>query len=224
MKLLIATRADENIKSLTDLTHPIIQKFAENWKADFISLNKNANCEGNGKFHFRIMEFYNLFEKYDRILSLDSDILVLPNCPNLFEEVPKNKIGTVFEDKGTRQKDRRKRIALSQEKFGNINWKKNYINTGVFLVSKIHKNIFSKINNQYYNDLGFDDVHLGYLINKYQFPIHELNYKFNHMSMFSEKWNGSPNEENSYIIHYAGKTGQDRINKIKNDIKRFYQP
>ena len=35
MKLLITTRADEGIKNWTDITHPIIKKYAENVGADF---------------------------------------------------------------------------------------------------------------------------------------------------------------------------------------------
>jgi lipopolysaccharide biosynthesis glycosyltransferase len=204
MKKLIVTRADDAIKKMTDISHPIIEKFATKWGANFLHLNHMAECDGNGRFHFRIMKCYDLYEEYDRILSLDSDVIIAPNCPNLFEVIPEDCIGTVYEDAGTRADDRRERIRKAQKRFGEIGWKTGYINTGVFMTSKMHRDIFTKINDEYYNDRGFDDVHLGYQINKLGFKVHPLSYKFNHMTMFSEKWNGLPNRFNSNIIHYAG--------------------
>ncbi len=106
MKKLIVTRSDDNIKEMTDISHPIIKKFAHQWGANFLSLDHVADCNGNGKFHFRIMKCYDLYEEYDRILSLDSDILISPKCPNLFDLIPEECIGTVFEDVGTRSSDR----------------------------------------------------------------------------------------------------------------------
>jgi lipopolysaccharide biosynthesis glycosyltransferase len=219
----IVTRADENIKNLTDVTHPILKKFAKEWKSDFVILDKMADCPGNGRFHYRIMEIYDLFSTYERVISLDSDVVVLPNCPNLFTVVPQDKIGTIFEDKGTRKLDRHLRIKKIQNQFGNVGWKTGYINTGVFLASQMHREIFTKINGNYYIGRGFDDVHLGYQIHKMQFSIHELNFRYNHMSMFSESWNNNANRFDSYIIHYAGsgvfdKGIKSRAEQIKKDL------
>ena len=117
---------------------------------------------------------------------------------------------------------RHERIRKVQNKFGDVGWTEGYINTGVFLVSKPHKKIFEKINGEYWTDRGYDDVHLGYQIHKNNFSIHELPYQFNHMTMFSEPWNGSPSRFDSYIIHYAGagifnSNMYNREQQIKND-------
>lgn len=226
MKLLIATRADEAIKDMTEITHPVIKLFADRWGADFLQIDSAADCEGNGRFHYRIMDFYDLYDDYNRILSLDSDILLAPNCPNLFEMVAEECIGTTFEDKGTRRANRHKRISEAQKKFGNVGWTEGYINTGVFLTSKQHREIFTKIDGEYWTDLGFDDVHLGYQIRRFGFKVKELSFKFNHMTMFSEPWNGSPDRFDSYIIHYAGvgvfEKGLDRVEQIKKDHDRLW--
>lgn len=217
MKLLITTRADDNIKDITNITHPIIKKFAKSWGADFLKLEKYADCPGYGKYHYRIMEHYFLLNEYDRVLQLDSDILINKYCPNIFEIVPYNKIGTIFEDKGSRITERRKRIREIQELFGDIGWKSGYINTGVFLTSKIHRDIYQKINGKLWIKNGFDDVHLGYNIKRFNFEIFELSFKFNHMTMFSEPWNGSQNRFESYIIHYAGNGIFEKRNKLKKN-------
>ena len=71
---------------------------------------------------------------------------------------------------------------------------------------------------------GIDDIHLGYQIHKMGFEIQELPFQWNHMTMFSEGWNGYANRFDSYIIHYAGAGTFDesnRTNQIKNDIKKL---
>jgi len=227
MKLLVTTRADEGIKSMTDYTHPVIKYYADKVGADFQVMGHESGCTHNqGRWHYRIFKHKELHKEYDRILHIDSDTVITPNCPNIFEVVPYDCIGTVYEDKGSRAVNRHERIKKAKTQFGNIDWTHGYIDTGVFLTSKIHRDIFQTIDNNYYEDNGFDDVHLGYLINKYKFKVHELDYRWNHMTMFSEPWNGSPSRFDSHIIHYAGAGTFNKPNKleqIKSDVYHFYK-
>lgn len=242
MKLLVTTTADENIKDMTDLTHPIIKKFAKKWGADFLVLDQDANYYNVGdlialkdmpmaEIHYRIMQLYDLLDEYDRIVQLDSDIVINKDCPNLFNCVSYDKIGTIFEDKGSRRANRRNRIRDVQNTWGYIGWEMGYINTGVFIVSQMHREIFRKFRDQYWTKLGFDCIHLGYLIHRLGLKIHELNYRFNHMSMFSEEWNrgyGSLSRYLSYIIHYAGQANfpdrgdRTRVELIRDDIQELW--
>jgi len=229
MKLLVATRADERVKNVSDLTFPFIKQFAKKWNADFMILSKDADCDDElGKVHYRILNFFDLLKSYDRVLHLDCDIVMNKNCPNIFDIVPYDEIGTVFEDKGIRQEDRWGRIANIQTAWGEIEWRRNYINTGVFLVSKPHAEIFRRFKGKLWIKYGYDDVHLGYQINRLDMKICELSYKFNHMSMFSEKWNGRVSRFDSYMLHYAGnakfpgKGKRSKIQLIKDDINKIY--
>ena len=120
MKLLITTRADAACTEWAELMYPIFTRYAQKVKADFTILDEVFNCPeaaggiGNGVYQYRIMKQYDLHEQYDRILHLDSDMLLSPNCPNLFDVVPYDKIGTIFEDKGTRRPQRLQCIMNSQ--------------------------------------------------------------------------------------------------------------
>ncbi|MHA1253038.1 MAG: hypothetical protein ACTSRP_23830 [Candidatus Helarchaeota archaeon] len=226
MKLLVSTRADKNIKELTDITHPLFRKYAKKWNADFLVLDEKydaIDCPGLGRIHYRIFALKNLLEKYERILNLDSDMLINKNCPNPFEIVPYDKIGVVFEDKGSGKEERLRRFELIQQEFGYIGLKEGYINTGCILVSKIHKDIFQKINGRYYVGRGFDDVHIRYNIQKLGFEIYELPYKFNHQRKFSEKWNNYASRFDSFIIHYAGRGIYDKKDIFKKKIKSKIQ-
>lgn len=229
MRLLVATRADEKIRNMSDLTFPLIEEFAKRCNANFMVLSKDADCNDRlGKIHYRIFEFFNLLKSYDRILHLDCDVVINKDCPNIFDIVPYDEIGTIFEDKGKRQENRRLRIANIQATWGEVGWRKNYINTGVFLVSRSHAEIFKRFKGKLWLDWGYDDVHLGYQINRLGMEIHELDYRFNHMSMFSEAWNGRSSRFDSNIIHYAGKGSfpdkgnRSRPELMKDDIRRIY--
>ena len=233
-KLLVCTRADENIRELTDITFPSIRAYAERCGADFKVLDAPSACPvGDGRWHYRILFLRELLDHYDRILHIDADVLITKDCPNLFEIVPQDHIGTIFEDKGSRLENRRRLIRCVQDVFGDVGWTEGYINTGVFLVSRQHEDIFAGMptvqegvdtsqmptdlepghvvehfdNGWYWVGHGWDDVHLGYMIRKRGHPIHKLPYWFNHMSMFSEPWNGSADRFKSFIIHYAGQGG-----------------
>lgn len=232
MKLLVVTRADEGLKEMTDLTHPIIKKFTKQWGAEFRVLGRESDEAGcvdpKGKAFYRLMRCHELLSHYDRVLHLDTDIVINKTCPNIFNVVPYDRIGTALEDKGSRLNDRRNRMRLVQEEWGDIGWKTGYINTGTLVVSRPHKKLFQPFGGKYWTELGYDDVHWGYMINYLGLPIFELGYKLNHMSMFSEPWNGSPSRFNSHIIHYAGqglfpdKGSRSRIELIRDDVKKIW--
>ena len=129
MKLLITTRADSGVQEYADISHPIFKDYAEKVGADFMVLDHESGCtEGNGRWHYRILKHGELHDEYDRILHLDTDLLLNPNCPNIFDAVEYNNIGTVLEDVGSRKPDRHHRIFAAQQQFGDIGWKEEYIN------------------------------------------------------------------------------------------------
>ena len=226
---LVVTRADSNISSMTNLTFPIIKGFCKKWGADFMVLDHTPDIMTDDKRpHYRVMKIYDLLDKYDRVISMDSDVVLNSTCPNLFEVVPENCVGSIFEDIGTRTSNRRSKIHNIQSKYGDVNWATGYVNTGVMVVSKMHKDIFTPINGHLYTEDGSDDLHIGYQIHKLGFKIFELDCRFNHMTMFSEPECGSLNRFDSFIIHYAGvgvfdKTiASNRQEQITYDIKYIY--
>ncbi len=230
MKLLMATCADENIMEYAHYTLPIFRMYAERWGIEFKVLDDQSyNKMGNGMWNFRTMEFYELLEIYDRIFYLDSDIVINKSCPNIFNIVPCDMVGLVLEDKGSRLKNRRGRIAQIKAAFGgNERWTEDLLNGGLYVVSKIHRDIFTKINGQFWNGPSCDGNHYMYQIKKQGHKYIDLGYKWNHMSMFSEPWNGSASRFDSYIIHYAGAAKfpnmgkRNRVQLIKDDIKNIY--
>ena len=185
MKLLVTTQADEFIKPITDITHPLFKKFAALWNADFEVISNPSECckrHGAGYAntdHYRILNIYDLYEHYDRVLYLDSDMIITNKCPNPFDFVPVDKIGVIYEDVGSRKEDRKRRITDIQNKFGSVNWHDGYPNVGTFLTSKMHRNIFKPINGEWWLNTGYDCSLLGYQIHNQGFRIKELSYMWN---------------------------------------------
>jgi len=222
MKKALVTRA-KNIGDITAVSHPILKQYAKTCGADFLIINEDKI--NIGSFHYEILQCYELFETYDRILVIDSDVLITPSCPDLFDVVPYDCIGTIYEDKFARAKTRKYLIKKVQEEWGSVGWESGYINTGVFLASKVHRDIFKHQKDKVWlrKDEGFDDIYLGYKIHEHKFKVFELPYKFNHMSMFSEL---GRNWLKSYIIHYAGRgfTGKkSRAEQMQLDLQILQQ-
>lgn len=225
MKRAVVTRADDNIKQMCELTHPSIRAYAEKCGADFIIYDHESPVmTGDNRPHYRIIKGAETLEEYDRILFIDSDVLVNPKCPDVFEVVPEDCIGTIYEDKGSRRKMRRRLIREMQEKWGDVGWTEGYTNAGVFVVSRCHAGIFEPHNGEYWLEWGSADLHMSYMARKNGYKFFELPFTWNHMTMFSEGWNGSPDRFESNMIHYAGKgafDGLPRLEQIRADVKRM---
>lgn len=229
MKLLMATCSDKS-QVHAKYTLPIHRMYAEKWGADFKILDDTSYNElGFAMWNYRTMVFYELFEIYDRIFYIDTDIIINRNCPNIFKTVPFDTVGLVFEDKGSRLKNRRGRIGLIKEKFGGCeHWITGFPNGGLYVASKIHREIFTKINGELWNGPGYDGNHYMYQIIKQSHKYVDLGYKWNHMPMFSESWHGSLSRFDSYMLHYGGKAsfpdkqGRSRVQLIKDDVIKIY--
>ena len=101
-------------------------------------------------------------------------------------------------------------MQLIQQHWGDLGWKSGYINAGVWMTSRQHRDVFSTYNGKLWNTDGLikgycgEQSHFGWLTQKAGHKVHGLPFKFNHMSMFSESWNNSAHRYDSHIIHYAG--------------------
>jgi len=230
MKRLVVTRSDHRVQQTADITHPIIKKFCTQWNADFEVLSHDLDIPSYGKTHYRLLGLHERFPEYDRICTLDTDMIIMPSCPDPFDEVPEDCIGTVLEDVGHRVDDCHRQRAAIQSVYGDIGWREGWINTGMFVTSRMHANIFQPFEGKVWPDN--DDPHFMYLIKLYKHKIHELNFKWNHMSLYSEAWNNHADRFDSYIIHYAGQarfpghvgnnSNEDKLRLLKQDYEKVY--
>ena len=109
----------------------------------------------------------------------------------------------------------------TSESDGDIDWIEGYINTGVAIFSKEHRDIFKYVpdKDKLWMDLGYDDVFLGWRINEAKHEIQQFHPYLNFMSMFTEPWSGLKKSD-AEIIHYAGMGHHPNVPKprqIEND-------
>jgi hypothetical protein len=206
-----------------------MKKYADKCKADFLVLDgtEKFNHEDivrddthGGEFTeklkeiYRILNIYDIYTEhnYDRILHLDSDMLIYNYCPNIFDEIPMDTVAARIED--NKNPSRRERLTIIQERWGDIGWTQGYTNAGTYLTSKVHKEIFTPYEGKVWNEyhIGSADTHMGYMLNYYKYKFQELSPKWNSWAPYDTP--------NPYILHFAGGQGVklERIKKYYTQI------
>lgn len=222
-KAIVTLCIGEKYDRLGKVTHPSIKAYANKVDADFIVIDtKQFNLEYYA--HFEKFQLYALLNIYDRILFLDTDILVTPKCPNLFDVVAENQFGAFIVSEYTEYHN--SSIKLIQEELGDIGWVMEYFNSGVMVVSKHHREVFNMENGlleqwslwSFQKGLqGFlDQTLINYNVQRLKLPIYDIGYRFNHTTATKN----SEKRFNSYIIHYPGKGHRrgDKIHQIQKDL------
>tara|TARA_S200002703_G_scaffold151338_1_gene150594 strand:+ start:421 stop:1155 length:735 start_codon:yes stop_codon:yes gene_type:complete len=182
------------------------------------SLHKQSPYE---YLRFEKNQIYDLFNTYDRILRLDSDTLIKKDCPNYFDLHSSN-LYVTREDVGSRKDNRLKRIRNIKKQLGEVEgWNDFYFNSGVLLASKLHKEAFNLNNIDLTKVSGNmqEQSVLNWLSFYNKFNLVDLGPTFNFLDFFEK--DKVAFKKNSYIIHYAGMTYQDKLTELKNDIIKF---
>ena len=198
-KLLVLTIAiGAQYKKLAKLTHPSLKKYANRVGGEFLCINKERISETTP--HWEKFQIYNLLEKYDRILYLDTDIIVRDDCPNLFDFVPEDMLG-MFNEAQFTVRSKEMMIDICKEYGVQLpGWDGRYFNSGVMVISKMHRELFRKPEKEIFN--FYEQSYINMIIAGYRPEMFELPYMFNRMTCV-DSFTGE-NRLSSYIVHYAG--------------------
>lgn len=196
--LVMTIAIGDYYNALAQITHSTLKKYAEKIDADFLAITENQIS--NSTPHWEKFLIYDLLKNYERILYLDTDLIVRIDTPNLFEEVPYFELGMFNEGPYTENRTLSFQQACSE--YGVIcpEWDGHYYNTGVIVLSRAHKNIFKKPEKEIFN--FYEQTYLNIQVALNKTPMHNLKYWFNRMSCM-DPYIGE-NRHSSYIIHYAG--------------------
>lgn len=189
-KAVVTLAIGNKHEEMQNISHPTMQAYAKKTGADFVVI-KDIKLRMTSLL-FEKWQMFDLLFEYDRILFLDTDILVAPDCPNLFNLVPLDKVGAFAESD---YKDCKQWILDIQKQLGNIGWEGEYLNSGVGVYSYIHRAIFDRT--QPYVVPG-DQHTYNYRIKQMGFKVFPLSINFNHMELCRI------DHLSSYLIHYAG--------------------
>lgn len=166
-------------------------EYSQKINCDFMIIDKPHLNPRNLK-----CEIYDLLDRYDRIIYLDDTCIITQSCPNLFDIVPENNFGVFCEPRSL--------ISVYQIldegfKYYKINKCNDnlFFNSGVMVISKIHKEIFKPVEMK--NICGFyDQVYFNCKRCELNIPIYNLTNRFNYMIPFK---NNVKLVNNVYIYH-----------------------
>lgn len=202
MNLVLTISIGEQYEAVAQLTHSSIRAYANKIGAEFMVISEKRIATTTA--HWEKFQIFDLLNKYERILYIDSDVIIRSDCPNLFDIVPSNKLGMFNEANFT---DRSRELIIDCCKQYGVTlpgWDGRYFNSGVMVISRTHKYLFQKPELEYYS--FYEQTYLNMKISEMVFrgslEIHELEYRYNRMTCL-DRYTGETRHA-SFIIHYAG--------------------
>jgi alpha-N-acetylglucosamine transferase len=204
IKYAVLVASTSKIQKMCDLTYPTIRAYAEKIGADFV--HKEISNPSLAR-----LEIANLLDEYSRVLYVDSDVIIRPDSPNIFDTVPQEKMGLLDEGRFTSQ------ILGLYKMYDQANVPpdkraKKYWGFGVAVVSRGHKHLFQDMDPRMK-----DTDHLNMVLHAFETPIKEISYKFN-FQHFLGKFCGEE-RHSAYFIHYSGGLKNVGVSGLVNMIK-----
>lgn len=203
-KAVVTVVCGEYYQAIANVTHRSMRPYAERIGADFITL---TSWDDFSYASWTKLDVEPLFNVYDRILVLDSDVLVNPSSPNIFDIVPEHMIGAhnqapYSQDLMAATKERMIKYGADMS-----NWHGTYYNSGVIVASRQHRDIFAQPPQELRK--VFDDqtwINANITKNPINYNnLMNLGTEWNHM-VVHEKDFQNPHVKNNppYFKHFAG--------------------
>jgi ADP-heptose:LPS heptosyltransferase len=218
-KAIVTVVNGEKFESIWKRTEPFFIAYAEKCDAELIVLK---GAEGYPSPHWIKFGIRDLLKKeFDRVAFIDADIIIRPDTPSLFDVVPEDQLGIFNEGEYTPRSvciyEAKKVYSIPLPKWDG----KTYFNTGVMVLSREHRHIFSANGEvkQLRNAFG-EQTYLNMKILSSDVKIFRLSHRFNRMSLMDRITGMS--RLDSYMIHYAG-DGDNLFKKMDRDIERWRQ-
>ena len=220
-KCVLTIVIGEKYNKIFEHTKYNMEMYSKKINADFVVINNISHKRINfirsiikNKYNIsrqrcvrycKLFILHDILKKYDRVIYFDCSCLIHNNTPNLFNLVPIDTFGAV--------QDHNK---LCKQYGIGINNHNPFYNTGVLVISKYHKNIFScNFNNMTLPHSGYcDQTLINYFLFKYKTKIQALKKKYNIVGSILKKKSPSKNIEKGYLIFHFTRSFYDDSNII----------
>ncbi|QJR81976.1 hypothetical protein CA267_015055 [Alteromonas pelagimontana] len=209
----------DEIEALAKYTVPRIQRYAESMGADFRVMGLTDISQRLSPYYEK-NQIYNFLEDYEKVLYIDSDILITPDAPDLFAICSGDNIAAVSVEHVYKAVDDEKRSLATL--LGDVEWKQEYFNSGVVLFTAAYRNLLNTTDGLIESWIaGKKEQHLpglndqsvfNYRVNQLNIPITFIDSAFN----FTKAWGCFEKRFSKYFIHYAGMKG-NRLQRIQKD-------
>ena len=201
-----------------DLTHAKMRSYAKRIGAEFIIIDR-AKGTGDHEQGYKLEKFQinNYLDDFDRVLFLDSDIVIRSQCPDLFKRVSEEKIGAVCEKL---PHFNRKEIFEEACLFYGATYpghSQEWFNTGMMVLSRCHRHLFlepQKVKAFPGRNMDgtvapprftwLDMPLLNCLRIIHGVPLQDLGYSFNYIQSLAYTDNPPCRPEEAWIFHGTG--------------------
>ncbi|MFA6285808.1 MAG: glycosyltransferase [Opitutaceae bacterium] len=206
-------------------SHPLFRAYARKHGFDFIVLDQWKirrwwPLNRRKRSHFEKLQMHELLAAYDRIIYLDGDILISPDCPDLTTLVPVGHLGAIADERGPDSWRRRKELADAQAKLGKISRAEElYFNCGVLILSACHRPLLDP-HNRWPAVRWPEQTGINYYARKYNVPVAYLDETYNYMPVVGGDWQEQASRLSARLVHYAGL--QDRP-RMEEDAPVFFR-
>lgn len=198
------------------LSRELMQRYCRREDYDFVEIREpKINLRAPGiRYNFTNLEKFQIYDvlgSYDRVLRLDTDVLVSPLAPDVFGIVPEHALGVVFEDVADKVNSRRHQMNEICAARTSAPWgERRYFNSGVMVCSNAHRDMF-KLDARDIESLasggmgGFKEQNTcNWKARELGLELFELDHRFNHLRFFSDRAYGHHARFESFFLHYAG--------------------
>lgn len=213
--VIVTLASNDHYRSLLVHTLPYMKRYADSIKADLITVGTQDETLRVPHYQkFKIIS--DALEKYERVAWIDCDVLINKLSPSIFAEVPDDSLGIFNEAPWVGERHEQDRKDWMNATGFEIP-QGTYYNTGVMVISRIHKDLF-KIPDVQINHYG-EQTFLNQRIIESKMKIHALSHHWNRMTC-TFQWMG---EEPfcSWFIHFAGDPNIQNGPFIKRTIEEW---
>lgn len=171
---------------LARLTHPYFRRYAARHNLSFVVITQPFI---EGAPHFQKLACHDILGDHERLIFVDTDVLIAPDAPNLLDIVPPDRFGAYAVSRHTPFHD--EAVLLIQDSLRDIGWGHEYFNSGVMVVSRGHQCIFdpsdpdlaewTAVCARHPEKMTFSDqTYLNFKVQEQGIPFFDVGYRFNH--------------------------------------------
>jgi len=193
-------------------SHAIFRAYAEKYGLAFEIISEPAfrirpNWFRKRRVWCQIEKFqlHDALGRYERVLFLDSDILLGPDCPDLFTLVPDGLLGCAYDDEGADAWKREAELRKLEKRLGTLvegPWR--YFNSGVMVLDASHRPLFEMDRKAFIRGRWPEQTLLNYRVLKRGIRIHKLDPPYNFFPTGRNDWQEDAKRLSAPVIHYAG--------------------
>ncbi len=193
--------------NLAEITLPSQREYAERLGVDFIVLKQRAFSHP-GYDKWQIAE---LFDRYARLIYIDADIIIRPDCPDLFALVLPECVGG--ENELQSFPERAQHLSRFSEQLGLVPIScPFYLNAGLFVVSNNHRSLFRTPELVPKGIPRAEQSHFNYRLISERVPIRILSPEFN------DRRREAGYLQKSFILHYSVMPIAQKIEHAQRDL------